>query len=105
MNRPKYKLIPFKTLKKEISEILSNYDEILLAYVYGSYAKGLQDEFSDIDVGILLEKNKISGFDTLALAVLIDKKFEHETNTELRILNGATVTKNLDISAHDTLGP
>jgi len=44
---------------ESIIRILENERDILFAYLFGSYAKGTQDEKSDIDIAIYLIDEKI----------------------------------------------
>ena len=57
MERTKYKIISIRELQQFVEKTFRNYDEIQLGYLYGSYAMGNQNEFSDIDIGIVLEKD------------------------------------------------
>jgi len=91
MKRPKYKIIQIKDLKRVIEDLFKNYGEIQLAYLYGSYAKGNQTEFSDIDIGIVIKENfKASPLYFAELSSTIEKQFNYKINIDLRILNNAT---------------
>lgn len=78
---------------------------VLFAYLYGSHAKGLSHPFSDLDVGIYVE-----GLDTrscldleLSLALLIDEKFNHTVQAEVRVLNHLPLPVKGRILAHGEL--
>jgi len=43
-------------ISKSIHEALNGVEDVIVAYVYGSTAKGKEHEFSDIDVAILLKE-------------------------------------------------
>ena len=43
-----------KKLSKIISDYFKNKDEVIAVYLFGSYASGNNQPFSDIDIGILL---------------------------------------------------
>ena len=91
MKRLKYSIIKIKDLKKVAQELFKNYEEIQLAYLYGSYAKGNQTEFSDIDIGIIIDdKFKESPLYFAELSSKIEKRFNYKINIDLRILNDAT---------------
>ena len=91
MKRLKYSIIKIKDLKKVAQEFFKNYEEIQLAYLYGSYAKGNQTEFSDIDIGIIIDdKFKESPLYFAELSSDIEKRFNFKINVDLRILNKAT---------------
>ena len=42
MKRPIYKTISFQELKQGTNDVFEHYDEIQLAYLYGSYANALK---------------------------------------------------------------
>ncbi|MHA1274223.1 MAG: type VII toxin-antitoxin system MntA family adenylyltransferase antitoxin [Promethearchaeota archaeon] len=91
MERPKYKIISIRKLKRVLNAIFKDLKEIKLAYLYGSYALGYQTEFSDIDIGILLnEKFRPNYLYTIELSLKIEKIFDYRINVDLRILNDAT---------------
>lgn len=52
-NKSKADEVNFDKLKK----IFSNYEEIKVAQLFGSYAEGKENINSDLDIGILLDKN------------------------------------------------
>jgi predicted nucleotidyltransferase len=91
MKRPKYDVIPIEKLKSVVEDLFSQYDQIQIAYLYGSYAKGNQTEFSDIDIGIVLEREfKETSLYFAKLASKIEKTFNYKINIDLVILNNAT---------------
>ena len=45
-----------KKLSKIISDYFKNKDEVIAVYLFGSYAYGKNQPFSDIDIGILLNR-------------------------------------------------
>ena len=47
-----------KKLSEEISKYFINKDEVVAVYIFGSYAKGLERSFSDLDIGILFNENE-----------------------------------------------
>jgi predicted nucleotidyltransferase len=53
-----------KKLSKTISDYFKNKDEVIAVYLFGSYASGNNQPFSDIDIGILLN--------------LVDQKFANQ---------------------------
>ena len=90
MKRPKYKIIQIEDLKKVVGDLFKNYEEIQIAYIYGSYAKGNPTIFSDIDIGIITnEKFKESSLYFADLSSNIEKQFNYKIKVDLRILNNA----------------
>ncbi len=88
MKRPKYKIISIKTLITVVNKIFKYYDEIQIAYLYGSYAKGTQTEFSDIDMGVILRRDFIAPALYFAkLSSKIEENLDCCIEIDLRILN------------------
>ena len=88
MNRPSYKIISIEDLRSTLQEVFSLFPEIMIAYLYGSYANNNQNEFSDVDVGIVInESERSKTFDILGIGAQIEKKFNYEIELDLRILN------------------
>ena len=50
---------------ESIIKVLENESDILFAYLFGSYAKGTQNEKSDIDIAVYLIDEKILEKDPL----------------------------------------
>jgi len=91
MKRPIYKTISFQELKQGTNAVFEQYDEIQLAYLYGSYANATQTEFSDIDIGIVLTDSfKESALYFAELSMKIENTLNFQINIDLRILNEAT---------------
>ena len=68
--------------------IIKNFP-VLLCYLYGSYARGDIHPFSDIDIGIYLEKmnsGKMLDID-LSLALEFDDIIGHGCNVDVRSIN------------------
>jgi len=62
---------------------------VLFAYLYGSYATGLVHPFSDLDIGIYLDKMSLRQCLELelSLALEIDEKLGSGVSSEVRIIN------------------
>jgi len=91
MKRPKYQIISIDELKGAVIEVLEQYEEIQIAYLYGSYAKNLQTEYSDIDIGIVHSKDfKPRELYFAELVLKIENKLDKNVNIDLKILNNAT---------------
>jgi predicted nucleotidyltransferase len=76
-------------LMKRLEELLRNREEIVFAYLYGSFAEDLP--FHDIDVGIYIEslKEEEATPYSLTLAKILSKTLQ--TPVDVRILNFAPV--------------
>lgn len=88
MKRPTYKIIPKEQLISKSKVILQNHEEIKLAYLFGSYAVDRQNDFSDIDIGIVLKK--AFNPDHLYFAEIaseIEKEFNYNVEVDVKILN------------------
>ena len=91
MERIKHEIISINELEREINNIFKNHDEILLCYLYGSYVSGNRTEFSDIDIGIFLDKSfKKPYLYQVELSLEIEKEFNNKIEIDICILNEAT---------------
>ncbi|MCD6473358.1 MAG: nucleotidyltransferase domain-containing protein [Thermoplasmata archaeon] len=71
----------------EIANVLADHSEIVLAYLFGSIARGEAGKHSDVDIGILLSYNfKPDRFYEVKIAEEIEKKSGIK-NVEVTILN------------------
>jgi len=66
---------------------------VLFAYLYGSYATGAVHPFSDVDIGVYVEK--VSARQhlelELELALTIDEKLENGISSDVRAINNLPV--------------
>ena len=91
MKRPKHRVLTIEKLRSVIKQVFEQYVEIQLAYLYGSYALGIQDEYSDIDVGVVLKREfNEPPLYFAELSSKIDKIFNYKIEIDLRILNKCT---------------
>jgi predicted nucleotidyltransferase len=91
MEREKHKIISLSELERIINNLFNNHDEVLLCYLYGSYVSGNKSEYSDIDLGILLESTlKKHYLYQVDLSLEIEKEFGNKIEIDLCILNDAT---------------
>jgi len=75
-------------LKEQIREVLKKRGEILVAYLYGSIAKGYQRKESDIDVGLILKEDfEAEALYPAHIAGEIKKKCGLHQEVDVRILN------------------
>ncbi len=77
-----------------ISEILEKEPAILLAYLFGSFAKGTQSEHSDLDIAVYLTDPALLEKDPLypsRIAIKIEKMLPEKKSVDLRVLNGSTI--------------
>lgn len=68
--------------------------EILFAYIFGSYAKGTQNERSDIDIAVYLRDESSLERDPLypsRLAINIERALVEKRTVDVRVLNGSTL--------------
>ena len=88
MKRPKHKIIQIEELKSIVAPLFMQYNEIQIAYLYGSYAIDLQNEFSDIDIGLVLEKDfKESPLFFAKLSSKIEDIYSYKIEVDLRVIN------------------
>jgi len=69
-----------------VRDVIKNHDEIIVGYLYGSFAKGSYDEKSDVDIGLLLKRGyKADPLYESRISLELDKTIGREV--EARILN------------------
>ncbi|KKN37072.1 hypothetical protein LCGC14_0767210 [marine sediment metagenome] len=91
MKRPKYKIVQIEELKSVVDALFMQFSEIQIAYLYGSYAKELQNEFSDIDIGIVLENDfKESPLYFAKLCSKIEEIYSYKIEVDLRVINNSS---------------
>lgn len=79
---------------ENISKILEKEPDILFAYLFGSYAKGIQNKKSDIDIAIYLKDEKILEKNPLypsRVAIKIERELGEKRILDIRVLNGSTL--------------
>lgn len=79
---------------ENIIKVLSEESDILFAFLFGSYAKGTQDEKSDIDIAVYLKDKSILERVPLypsRLAIKIERALDKKKTVDVRILNGSTL--------------
>ena len=91
-NVDKDKSIPMldKNTVERLSELFSS-SNVILCYLYGSYARNQQTSLSDLDLAILLDKNSTSqerGYISLDLSNSIGKLMKG-IEVDVRVLNDA----------------
>lgn len=79
---------------EQIINVLEKEPEVLFAYLFGSYAKGIQDKTSDIDVAIYLKDVNVLERNPLypsKLAIKIEKALVEKKTVDVSVLNGSTL--------------
>ncbi len=91
MERERHRIISITELERLINIVFNNRDEVLLCYLYGSYVSGNRSEFSDIDLGILLDRIYKKHYLYLVdLSLEIEKEFGNKIEIDFCVLNDAT---------------
>lgn len=76
-----------------IKELLVPKKEVVAVYLFGSRAKGLSSENSDIDIGVLLDKKYKPGpLYESELSLEIEQFLNSEKRFDVRILNNKGIT-------------
>ena len=93
-------------LSENLTRCLAEKEEILFAYVFGTFLT--RDDFNDIDVGIFLDPQKIPEIDTLRyeleLAVEMENRlkpgelFKRYIPLDIKVINDAPVTFRYSVS-------
>lgn len=77
---------------RKIPEVLSRHPEVIVAYLFGSYAKGEETPLSDIDIAYLFAPKAFRSLDYLALDLQIDVELSQVLQTDevdCKLLNKA----------------
>lgn len=75
-------------IKKDISEPLREHEEVIVAYLYGSEAKGTAHEGSDLDIGLLLRKDfEPDALYTSKVSRELQEKLGISKEIDVRLLN------------------
>jgi len=89
-----------KVEKRELREIFKSYDKLKVAYLFGSYAINEENKASDIDIGILLDKD----FEAMIkVDILTDLAEQGYCNVDLVILNQADPITKYEIVKHNQI--
>lgn len=71
--------------KEKIASLFTNYPYIKLAYLIGSYAKGLPRADSDLDIALVVEKEDVENINYSEIYNKISKIIKHP-NLDIRIV-------------------
>jgi len=64
----------FNVIREKVVSLCEAEPAITAAYIFGSYAKGKGKKSSDVDVALLLNEKKISGFSPLDFITMLEKQ-------------------------------
>ncbi len=78
------------SLESRIVSVLDRRDEILFAYLYGSFARNTADDKSDMDIGVYLKEGEHGVFYPERLARELEEVLDREV--DVRILNKRNIT-------------
>lgn len=78
------------TIEKTISAYFQNEKDIVAVYLFGSYASKKQRAMSDIDIGLIVDFDKIEAVDRRKDRFLIDLSRELRKDVHLVMLNRST---------------
>lgn len=74
-------------IKKRLKKFLLKREEIIFAYLYGSFLE--RNDYSDIDVGIYLDAQKIKDFFEYEINLYALMREELKEEVDIRVLNNA----------------
>lgn len=80
--------------KKQLTEALARMSEVKFAYLYGSYATGLANENSDIDIAIVLKEHAASvnsSMTEINLSLKLEEVLNSNKEIEVRFINDAPI--------------
>lgn len=90
-----------KKTKKKIIQLLKQENNILFAYLYGSYARKEENQKSDIDIAIYLSQEPKTEFLPEKLSTKLEKKINK--NIDIRILNNRKIIFKHQVLKHSEL--
>ncbi len=76
-------------MEEEISRIFDKHPEVVAVYLFGSFAKGLEKEKSDVDIAILLDPQRKADEFSLKRALIIELSRELRKDIHLVVMNRA----------------
>ncbi len=84
----------------ELEKIFQNYQRIKAVYLFGSYAIGKENKYSDLDLAVLLDNvdNKM-----IKLDILAELTANHFDNVDLVVLNHASLLVRFEAVKHNQL--
>jgi predicted nucleotidyltransferase len=77
-------------LREEVSEICAE-EEVAAAYLFGSFARGDDDEMSDVDIGLVFNQDDYSIQDLLEIGKDLSKELVTDRDLDVRALNDKDV--------------
>lgn len=84
---------------KEISELATKY-QLLLIYLFGSKATKRDDKLSDIDIGVLIKKEREHTIKNLLFDLIFDfSRCLHSDKVDILILNNAPLALQYNVIA------
>lgn len=80
-------------IEEDIKKVLDDHEEVLVAYLYGSLAKGTARKESDIDIGLLLEEDyEPDGLYSSRVSGEVEGELESGRDVDVRVLNERPIT-------------
>ncbi len=80
------------SMLKKMRQVFSGHDEIVAAYLFGSYAEGHARSDSDIDIGLLLSDNSnVGAMYPVHIAEELEDAADTKREMDVRILNNGTL--------------
>ncbi|MCK5346054.1 MAG: nucleotidyltransferase domain-containing protein, partial [Candidatus Heimdallarchaeota archaeon] len=81
-----------ENLTKILKDLLMNEEDILLAYLYGSYSKATQTVKSDLDIGIYVKSQALTDvWFPIRIKHLIEDKIHQNIDVDVRMINNAPI--------------
>ena len=90
------------TQKIDLKNIFKKFEQIKIAYLFGSYAENKENKYSDIDIGLLLSDDfkDITKFKLDILGNLTAKQFD---NIDVIILNNSSLLMQFEAVKHNNI--
>ncbi len=88
-------------VKKEIREILADYQEVRFAYLFGSWPEGISGPDSDLDIAFFLDEDSIQNLDPLfetRLALEIEEAIFASLEVDVLVLNRVSLVMKYQVT-------
>lgn len=94
--------LPVEKIIEQLRSFFSSREDVVAVYLFGSHAKGTQNEHSDVDIAVLFERLKVPSLqDYLKLVAELSTLLRKET--DVIILNNADTVLKCQIFKHGVI--
>jgi len=85
---------------EKLENIFNKYSQVIAVYLFGSFAEGKENSYSDLDLGVLLTNEYKN---TIKLDILADLADQNFCNVDIIILNQVGILSRFEAVKHNRL--